>query len=138
LTLDETRRRLRSDFPFYAQACLKVLDRGRLTSFTLRPAQRRLCALLSEQRARGAAQGAVILKARKIGFSTLAQGLIVQRTTLTPYHAAATIAHDMPTAGKLMEIAGGSRSSGAEPLNSPVGRTEHRNPPNCLSFTNRS
>jgi hypothetical protein len=105
VTLDDTRRALRTDFSFYARSCLKVLDRGKLVSFQLRPAQAKLHALIETQRAQGKPQGAVILKARKIGFSTMAQGMLIQRATLIPYHAATTIAHDMPTAGKLMEIA---------------------------------
>jgi hypothetical protein len=65
-----------------------------LISFVLRPAQLRLWTLIEGQRARGEPMGAVILKARKLGFSTMAQGLLLQRATLLPYHAAATIAHD--------------------------------------------
>jgi hypothetical protein len=76
-----------------------------LISFVLRPAQLRLWTLIEGQRARGEPMGAVILKARKLGFSTMAQGMLLQRATLQPYHAAATIAHDTSTAGKLMEIA---------------------------------
>jgi hypothetical protein len=105
VTADQTRRLLRTDFPFYARACLKVLDRGRLTGFALRPAQVKLWAQIERQRATGKPMGAVILKARKLGCSTMAQGLLLQRATLQPYHAAATIAHDTRTAGNLLAIA---------------------------------
>jgi hypothetical protein len=105
LSLQDTRARLRTDFPFYARAALKVLDRGRLASFELRPAQAKLWDEIERQRVEGRPMGAVILKARKLGCSTMAQGMLLQRATLLPYHAAATIAHNTGTAGKLMEIA---------------------------------
>jgi hypothetical protein len=105
VTLEQTRARLRTDFPFYARAALRVLDRGKLVPFTLRPAQLRLNATIEAQKRAGRVQGAVILKARKLGCSTMAQGMLLQRCTLTPYHAAATVAHDNDTAGRLMEIA---------------------------------
>ena len=48
---------------------------------------------------------AIILKARKLGVSTMAQGLLIQRTTLQPLHAANVIAHNTQTAGAIMQIA---------------------------------
>jgi hypothetical protein len=105
MSLGETRARLRSDFPFYARAALKIRDRGRLVPFALRPAQVKLWTVLAGQRDRGEPMGAVVLKARKLGISTMAQGLMIQRTTLMPLHHANVIAHDMRTAGAIMEMA---------------------------------
>jgi hypothetical protein len=103
--LDRLRARLREDFPFYARAVLKVNDRGKLVPFLLRPAQHDLWAILAKQRREGRPMGAVILKARKLGFSTFAQGLLLQRTTLLPLHSSAVIAHNAQTAGVIMQMA---------------------------------
>jgi hypothetical protein len=105
VNLDALRARLREDFPFYARAVLKVNDRGKLVPFVLRPAQHDLWAILARQRANGQPMGAVILKARKLGFSTFAQGLLLQRTTLLPLHSSAVIAHNAQTAGVIMQMA---------------------------------
>jgi hypothetical protein len=105
VTLAQTRVRLLQDFPFYARAVLKVVDRGRLVPFALRPAQLRLWSVLEAQRAQGEPMRAVVLKARKLGISTMAQGLLIQRTTLHPLHHANVIAHNSQTAGAIMEIA---------------------------------
>jgi hypothetical protein len=103
--LDRLRARLREDFPFYARAVLKVNDRGTLVPFVLRPAQHDLWSILAQQRANRQPMGAVILKARKLGFSTFAQGLLLQRTTLIPMHSSAVIAHNAQTAGVIMQMA---------------------------------
>lgn len=105
MDLDRLRARLREDFPFYARAVLKVNDRGKLVPFVLRPAQHDLWAILAKQRHEGRPMGAVILKARKLGFSTFAQGLLLQRTTLLPLHSSAVIAHNAQTAGVIMQMA---------------------------------
>jgi hypothetical protein len=97
--------RFRTDFPFYARSVLKVLDRGTLVPFELRPAQVKLWAVLADQQDRGAPLRAAILKARKLGCSTMAQGLMVQRTTLIPNHSAITIAHNIDTAGAILRMA---------------------------------
>jgi hypothetical protein len=84
---------------------LKVLDRQRLVGFELRPAQLRLWEVLEAQRAQGRPMRAVILKARKLGFSTFAQGLLLQRTTLKPLHRSIIVAHNQTTAGAIVEMA---------------------------------
>jgi hypothetical protein len=105
VTLERTRQRLRDDFPFYAHACLHVRDRGKLVPFELRPAQLKLWAVLKAQRDQGLPMCALVLKARKLGISTMSQGLLLQRTTLQPLHHANVIAHNAQTAGAIMEIA---------------------------------
>jgi hypothetical protein len=103
--IEQTRARLRDDFPFYARAVLKVLDRGKLVPFVLRDAQVKLDTVLAEQRRKGEPQRAIVLKARKVGVTTMAQGMLLQRTTLRPLHAANVIAHNAQTAGAIMQIA---------------------------------
>jgi hypothetical protein len=73
--------------------------------FVLRPPQLKLWHVLEAQRARGEPMGAVVLKARKTGISTMAQGLLIWRTTLIRLHHANVIAHNSQTAGAIMEIA---------------------------------
>jgi|KBSMisStandDraft_5_1062788.scaffolds.fasta_scaffold83072_2 hypothetical protein len=71
----------------------------------MRPAQHDLWAMLKAQRDQGEPMRAIILKARKLGFSTFAQGLILQRTTLIPYHVSTVIAHNAPTAAAILQVA---------------------------------
>jgi hypothetical protein len=101
----EIRAALRNDYLFYASAVLKVLDRGALVPFELRPAQVRVWEALWAQRDAGKPMRAVILKARKLGFSTFAQGLLLQRTTLKPLHRSIIVAHNQTTAGAIVEMA---------------------------------
>ena len=84
---------------------LKVRDKGKLVPLELRPAQLKLCDVLQAQRAAGKPQCAIVLKARKTGISTMAQGMLIQRTTLQPLHHANVVAHNAQTAGAIMEIA---------------------------------
>jgi hypothetical protein len=84
---------------------LKVLDRQSLVGFELRPAQLRLWTVLEQQRTAGKPMRAIILKARKLGFSTFAQGLLLQRTTLKPLHRSIIVAHNQTTAGAIVEMA---------------------------------
>jgi hypothetical protein len=101
----DLRRRLSEDYPFYARQTLKVLDRQKVVPFLLRPAQLRLWEVLETQRSEGRPMRAIILKARKLGFSTFAQGLLLQRTTLKPLHHAIIVAHNSTTAGAIVEMA---------------------------------
>jgi hypothetical protein len=104
-SLEELRTRLRDDFPFYAEHILKVEDKQRQVPFVLRPPQVRLWDDLQAQREAGRPMRAIILKSRKLGFSTMAQGLLLQRATMRPNHSAMSVAHDGKTAKKLFSIA---------------------------------
>jgi len=73
--------------------------------FVFRPAQHELWSLLKSQRDAGEPMRAIILKARKLGFSTFAQGLLLQRATLNELHSAAVIAHNGPTAAVIVQVA---------------------------------
>jgi hypothetical protein len=104
VTLAETRRRLLLDWPFYARACVQVLDRGKLVPFEPRPAQLKLWDVLQKQQSAGLPLRAAVLKARKLGCSTMVQSLLLQRATLRQMHSAGTIAHNTQTAGALMQM----------------------------------
>jgi hypothetical protein len=101
----EVKERLRTDFPFYASTQLKIIDRQKSIPFTLKPAQLRMWRALQEQRAAGRAMRLLCLKARKIGFSTEAQGIGLQRVTTRPNHNMLTVGHDSSTAQELFKIA---------------------------------
>jgi hypothetical protein len=104
VSLDVVRRRLREDYPFYARSVLKVPDKGRMTPFVFRPAQHDLWQLLKGQRDRGEPMRAIILKARKLGFTTFAQGLLMQRTTLRALHHSLLVAHRADTAAAILAV----------------------------------
>lgn len=98
------RSRLRDDFPFYSRKCLKIVDAdGTEVPFKLKDPQLRLWEKLKEQDDAGLPMRALILKARKIGFSTLAQALMLWRVTQIENHYALVVAQDRNTAGELFE-----------------------------------
>jgi hypothetical protein len=102
----EIKRRLVEDTPFYAELALRVVDpREQLVPLRPRPAQLRFDQVLEEQRQAGRPMRAIVLKARKLGFSTWVQAKMMQRATLTANHKALVAAHDSKTSGELFEIA---------------------------------
>lgn len=102
---ERVRRRLREDFPYYAEKCLKIVNKaGETVPFVLNNAQRELDAKLEEQRAEGKPQRAIVLKARQVGISTYAQGKLIHRATLNANHNALVVAHDRETGSKLYRM----------------------------------
>lgn len=93
-----------TDLAWYGPRFLKVSENQKYVPFELRPAQARLWGILDRQRAEGHPMRAIILKARKMGFSTMAQGLMVQRATQIPNHNCLTVAQDNSTAQELFRI----------------------------------
>jgi hypothetical protein len=97
--------RLRWDTPYYSENCLKIVDPGgRLVDFVWKGEQRKLFDAIERQRLAGEPQRAIILKARKLGFSTSAQAIVVQRATQRQYHRALVVGQDGDTAGELFDI----------------------------------
>jgi hypothetical protein len=94
----------RADFNWYSRKFLRVVNNQVYVPFELRPAQSRLETILTAQRAEGRPMRAIILKARKMGFSTFAQGLMIQRATLRANHNCLTVAQDNKTAHELFGI----------------------------------
>jgi hypothetical protein len=101
----EVKERLRTDWPFYAESFLRIVDRQRIVPFVPKPAQLRLWNALVAQRDSGRPMRGYVLKARKIGFSTMGQGLGLQRVTQRPNHSMLTVAQDNATAQELFAIA---------------------------------
>jgi hypothetical protein len=101
----EVRRRLREDYVYYPPRALKIKTKaGKVIPFALKRPQLRLNRALMAQRDAGLPQRAVILKARQIGMSTDAQGLVIQRATQRQYHFAMVVAQDRLTAAALFDI----------------------------------
>lgn len=106
MTIEELRERLRYDTPFYARHALNIIDASqRLVPLVARGAQLRFDSVLERQRKEGRSQRAIVLKARKLGFSTWTMAKMVQRATQTANHKAVVVAHDLDTSGELFEIA---------------------------------
>lgn len=102
----ELRERLRTDTPFWAQHCAKILNKSRqLVPAVPFPWQLELDAKLEAQRAAGLPMRAIILKARKLGFSTWVALKFLQRLTQRPYQAAIVVAQDVKTAGVIFDMA---------------------------------
>ncbi len=69
------RRRLMTDFPYYARTCLRIRPKdGGLIPFALNRVQRRIHEALEAQFAETGWVRAVILKARQPGCSTYVEG----------------------------------------------------------------
>ena len=103
--LEEARRRFREDYTFYPERCLKIVTKaGETVPFRLKRPQERLARGLMAQRDAGLPQRAVILKSRQVGFSTLAQGLMIQRATQTANHHALIVAQDTKTVGSIFRM----------------------------------
>lgn len=102
---ERARRILRDDFLVYPPRVLQIVNsRGDTVPFVLKRPQVRLARGLMAQRADGLPMRAVVLKARKVGFSTQTQGMIVQRATQIPNHYALVVGQDTKTAGEIFTI----------------------------------
>jgi hypothetical protein len=102
---ERVRQRLRADFAYYPEHALKIVSaQGEVIPFHLKRPQLRLARALMAQRDRGEPMRARILKARKVGFSTQAQGILIQRTTQIPNHLGMVVAHDGLTAAEVFNI----------------------------------
>jgi hypothetical protein len=105
--LAELRERLAWDFPFFAEQCLRILPKKRalgMVPLALNDEQLRLDQALEKQRLNGEPQRAIVLKARRIGFSTYTQGKLIQHTTQHANHDALVVAQDKKTAGTLFSV----------------------------------
>lgn len=102
----EVQRRLREDTPFWARHCARILTPAKeLVPLVARPWQLELDEALEEQRRRGMPMRAIILKARKLGFSTWVTAKFMQRVTQMPNRHAIVVAQDVKTASELFRMA---------------------------------
>jgi hypothetical protein len=99
------RARLYDDTVLWAKHCAKIVDhRAQLVPLVANPAQLKFDAALEAQRAAGKPMRAIVLKARKMGFSTWTQAKIQHRITQRQYRDALVVAQDNDTSGKLFQI----------------------------------
>ena len=114
--LEAVRERMRFDTPFWSSLCCTILDeRRRTVRLKPRPWQARtpltpahvrpLDEALEDQRAQGVPMRAIILKARKLGFSTWVQAKAMQRVTQQPFQYALTVAHLRSSASVMFDMA---------------------------------
>lgn len=104
--IERLKDKLVSDTPMYAELALRIVNaRQKLVPLVANPAQLRFDQALERQAAAGKPIRAIVLKARKLGFSTWVQAKMMQRATQTANHKAVVVAHDGKTAGELFEIA---------------------------------
>jgi hypothetical protein len=102
---EEVRRQLRDDYVFYPERALRIVASDeREIAFALKRPQERLARALMAQRDPASRSARSILKARKVGFSTQAQGILIQRATQIPNHLAMVVAHDGDTAAEVFGI----------------------------------
>jgi hypothetical protein len=102
---EQVKARLRDDYPYYFENALKIVTKtGELIPFHLKRPQARLLLQLMAQRDAGEPQRAVLLKARQVGMSTAAQGLVICRATQRANHSARVVAHDRATAASLFSM----------------------------------
>jgi hypothetical protein len=105
LEVAEVRERLRTDVVFWAEHCATILNEDRSpVKLKARPWQRSFDAALQRQDDAGMPMRAIILKARKLGFSTWVAAKFVHRATQFPHQYAIVAAQDRQTAGVLMDM----------------------------------
>jgi hypothetical protein len=86
--------------PFWAENCAVVRREDKqAVRLVARPWQLAFDEALERQRAAGRPMRAIILKARKLGFSTWVQAKAMQRVTQMEAQYALTVAQDRKTAG---------------------------------------
>lgn len=77
---------------------------ARIVPLRLNPAQERLYSALEQQRAAGRPMRVIILKARQLGFSTLAEALIFQRTATRENVNSLVVAHREDSTANLFKM----------------------------------
>lgn len=138
----ELQQRLRFDTPFWAggvtkdatgrwvtpapsapfRGCAKILDKRKvIVPAIAKPWQLELDEILEGQRARGLPMRVIILKARKLGFSTWIALKFLQRCTQLPDQAAVVVAQDTDTAGSILDIGRRAYSHLPSAIELPIG-----------------
>lgn len=97
--------RLKYETPLFARAAAKIINkRAELVPAEPRPWQLRFDAALEAQRQAGLPMRAIVLKSRKLGYSSWVQIKLMQRLTQLPNRKGMVVAHDTDTANELFEI----------------------------------
>lgn len=100
-------QRLRTDFPLYAQECLRIRTKsGAVRPFILNQAQRYIHDRLEEQRAKTGKVRALLLKARQQGASTYIGGRYYWRSSLNRGLRVFILTHEQDATDNLFEMVG--------------------------------
>jgi hypothetical protein len=103
--VDQTRERLREDTPYWAEKFGKIVNKKKqLVPFVYKPGQLEFDARLEAQRAAGKPMRIIVLKARKVGFSSATQAKMIHRCTFRQHYEAVVVAQDGKTGEKLYNI----------------------------------
>jgi hypothetical protein len=104
--IEGLREKLRYSTPFWAEHCAVIrAENKQAVRLKPRPWQLAFDAALEQQRAAGRPMRAIILKARKLGFSTWVQAKFMQRITQMEAQYAVVVGQDRPTSGVLFDMA---------------------------------
>src|ERR1700761_8408439 len=97
--------RLDGDLEYFAGNLLKIRPKaGGLIPFEFNPVQRKLHAIIEEQRATTGRVRIVILKARQEGVSTYVAGRYYHKTIKNPGFLTAIVAHEKPAVRNLFGL----------------------------------
>src|SRR5690242_37467 len=89
--------RLDNDLEYFAEHYLKIRPKaGGLVPFLFNPVQKKLHAIIEEQRAQTGQVRIVVLKARQEGVSTYVAGRYYHKTIKNPGFLTAIVAHEKP------------------------------------------
>src|SRR5262249_41911103 len=97
--------RLRNDLEYFAETALKLRPKaGPLEPFKFNAAQKKLHALLEEQKAKTGKVRAVILKARQLGISSYTAARFYHRTIHSPGLRTIILGHERRASSNLFQI----------------------------------
>jgi len=100
-------QQLRTDFPTYAPACLRIRTKsGKIEPLNLNRAQRYVHERLEEQRTKTGKVRALLLKARQQGFSTYIGGRFYWRSSLNRGIRVFILTHEQDATDNLFEMVG--------------------------------
>src|SRR6516225_7297839 len=97
--------RLRNDLEYFAETALKLRPKaGPIEPFKFNAAQKKLHALLEEQKTNTGRVRAVILKARQLGVSTYVAARLYHRTINSPGLRTIILGHERRASSNLFQI----------------------------------
>ena len=97
--------RLRNDLEYFAETALKLRPKvGPLEPFKFNAAQKKLHALLEDQKAKTGKVRAVILKARQLGISSYTAARFYHRTIHSPGLRTIILGHERRASSNLFQI----------------------------------
>ena len=104
--LEEIKTSLATDFPVYAESCLKIrTKRGDVEPFVMNKAQAYIHEKAEEQKLRTGKVRAIILKGRQMGSSTYVEGRLFHKTTHNKGTKSFILTHEIKATKNLFEMA---------------------------------